>query len=57
VEPEALAWRLTHEEPFFDNQVATLELEGPAATIALEKAVLGASGEPHLERLYRCHLA
>ena len=50
-------WRLTHEEPFFDNQVATLELDGPEATIAFEGAVLDGSAEPTLRTLYRRRLA
>ncbi len=53
---EELTWRLTHDEPFFDNQVATLELDGPGATITFEKAVLDESGEPVLEKLYRRRL-
>ena len=57
VKPEDLTWRLTHAAPFFDNQVATLYLDGPDATITFEKAVLGASKEPGLERLYRRRLA
>ena len=57
VGPEALAWRLTHEDPFFDNQVATLELDGPDATVTFEKAVLDSSGGPALKRLYQRHLA
>jgi len=54
---EPLAWRLTHEATFFDNQVATLELEGRSATVTFEKASLDASKEPTLERLYGCRLA
>ena len=56
-EPEDLTWRLTHEEPFFDNQVATLELDGPAASITFEGAALDGSGEPGLKKLYRRRLA
>ena len=54
---EDLNWRLTHDAPFFDNQVATLELDGPGATITFEKATLDGSGEPALERLYQRRLA
>ncbi|MBA2510435.1 MAG: alkaline phosphatase family protein [Rubrobacteraceae bacterium] len=54
---EDLTWRLTHDELFFDNQIATLELDGSGATITFEKAVLDGSGEPVLERLYRRRLA
>ena len=57
VTSEPLTWRLTHEAPFFDNQVATLELEGRSATVTFEKAVLDASKEPTLEKLYEHRLA
>ena len=57
VERRDLTWRLTHDEPFFDNQVATLELDGPDATITFEGATLDGSGEPVLEELYRRRLA
>ena len=52
-----LAWRLTHNATFFENQVATLEFEGRHATITYEKAVLDSSNEPALKRLYQCRLA
>jgi hypothetical protein len=54
---ELLAWRLTNDATFFDNQVATLEFEGRQATITFEKAVLDTSKEPVLEKLYRYRLA
>jgi hypothetical protein len=57
VEGEDLTRRLTHDGPFFDNQVATLELDGPEATITFEGAVLDASGEPRLRRIYSRRLA
>ena len=57
VEKEDLTWSLTHDAPFFDNQVATLELDGPDAAITFEKAILDSSGEPALEKLYRGRLA
>lgn len=52
-----LDWRLTHEAAFFENQVATLELDGRGATITFEKAVLDTSEEPDLEKLYSRRLA
>ena len=52
-----LAWRLTHNATFFENQAATLEFEGRHATITYEKAVLDSSNEPALKRLYQCRLA
>src|SRR5262249_20574101 len=36
-DPE-VGWRLAHERPWFDNQVAMLELEGRRARFVLEKA-------------------
>ena len=49
---EELSWRLTHDELWFENQVATLKLEGRRARLTFEKAVLNASGEPDLQKLY-----
>ncbi len=55
VPEEPLSWRLTHDAAFFDNQIATLELEGRSSTITFEKATLDTSKEPTLEKLYeRC---
>jgi hypothetical protein len=54
---EPLTWRLTHEAAFFDNQIATLKLEGRNATITFEKAVRDASQEPALVKLYERRLA
>ena len=49
-------WRLTHGEPWFDNHVATLELDGRRAGITFEGAILDASGEPGLEKIYERRL-
>jgi hypothetical protein len=54
---EPLTWRMTHGAAFFDNQIATLELDNRSATITFEKSVLDASKEPTLEKLYRRRLA
>ncbi len=55
---EGMSWRLTHDEgPWFENQVATLELKGRHARLTFEKAVLDGSGEPELQRIYERHLA
>jgi hypothetical protein len=32
-------WRYVHDEPWFDNQVAMLELDGRKARMVLEKTV------------------
>jgi hypothetical protein len=55
-DPE-MKWRLTHESLWFENQVATLELNGRQATLTLEKAVLDGSRQPGLEKIYEYHLA
>jgi hypothetical protein len=51
VREEKITWRLTHDEPWFENHVATLELDGPNAGITFEKAVLQDSGEPGLQEI------
>ncbi len=47
-------WRLAHEKPWFNNQVAWLELDGRRATFVLEKALPpeDGKGEPQLERVF-----
>jgi hypothetical protein len=57
VEPPDAQWRLTHAEPWFENQVATLELEGRSARIIFEKAITDTSGMPALRKLYERRLA
>jgi hypothetical protein len=49
-----VGWRLAHEQPWFNNQVAALELEGRRATFVLEKAIPpdDGEGEPVLERVF-----
>jgi hypothetical protein len=41
-----VGWRMVHDEPWFDNQVGTLRLEGRRARLKLEK-VSGADPELH----------
>ena len=52
-----LTWRLTHDRPWFENHVATLELDGRSAKITFEKAVTDRSGEPGLQRVFARRLA
>jgi len=52
-----LTWRLTHDRPWFENHVATLELDGRSAKITFEKAVTDGSGEPGLRRMFARRLA
>ena len=54
---EGIDWRLTHDRLWFENQVATLKIEGRKATLTFEKAVLDTSGEPNLRKLYEHDLA
>ena len=35
----SVRWRYVHDEPWFDNQVAMLELDGRNARLVLEKTV------------------
>ena len=39
VEAPSVRWRYAHDEPWFDNQVATLELDGRHARVVLEKTL------------------
>jgi hypothetical protein len=41
-------WDLDGDGPWFDNQIATLELDGRAAVLRIEKAV-GEAGDPRLD--------
>jgi hypothetical protein len=45
-------WRLTHDTPWFDNQVATLAFNGQSADFALDKAVPDEGRDPRIERVY-----
>ena len=49
-----VGWRLAHEKPWFNNQVAWLELDGRRATFVLDKAIPpeDGKGEPVLERVF-----
>jgi hypothetical protein len=43
-----IRWRLV-QDPTFDNQFATLELEGRRARVRIEKVVPGDWRNPHIE--------
>jgi hypothetical protein len=57
IEREEVSWRLTPDEPWFENHVATLELDGRRAKITFEHAVTGDSGEPGLSKIFERRLA
>jgi hypothetical protein len=59
VKRPSVRWRYTHDEPWFDNQVAMLEIEGREARFKLEKT-LPPEGEEftlRLEQVYTHDLA
>src|SRR5215208_1766608 len=52
VEPPGLTWRLTHDSPWFENHVATLQLDGRSAHITFEEAVTDDSRELGLRKIF-----
>ena len=57
IEKEKMSWHLTHDEPWFENHVATLVLDGRRAHISFERAVQDDSGEPGLQEIFAHRLA
>jgi hypothetical protein len=57
VEPHVLRWEQVGGGPWFDNQIATLELDGRHARMRLEKALGEASAPPQLECVMEQQLA
>ena len=53
VEDPSVRWRYVHDDPWFDNQVATLELDGRSARVVLEKTVVPEDPEHPALRLER----
>jgi hypothetical protein len=56
VPEESVRWSI-QEGPWFDNQVATIELDGRRGWMALDKVVEPANGTPRLERVMRRRLS
>ena len=52
VKPDAVTWSLCHKRPWFDNQVASLELDGPRATVRFERALPKDESRPPLEEVF-----
>jgi hypothetical protein len=48
VEEPSVSWRLTHDEPWFENHISTLELRGREATLRVEKTNPEDEREPRL---------
>jgi hypothetical protein len=57
VHEPGVRWRLVHDAPWFDNLVGTLDLDGRAATLRIEKAMGEATGDPWLEEVLVQRLA
>ena len=56
VQPPILDWRLMHDEPWFGNQIATLEMRGRSARFRIEKPALDEAGEPVLKEVFESAL-
>jgi hypothetical protein len=50
-------WRFAHEDPFFDNQVCFIEVEGRGARLWLQKTVPGDNDGYSLETAFEQVLA
>jgi len=57
VAPPPVRWRLTHDGPFFDNQVCFLELHGRASRLWLQKTVPAENEGFSLETVFEQSLA
>jgi hypothetical protein len=57
VEESALRWHLTHEKPWFENHISTLELRGRNAVLKVEKPTPEHTGEPGLRPILERRLA
>ena len=60
VEESEAGWKLTHEDPWFENHVATLELNKERATLEVERAISGGEekhSDPALQDIFRYRLS
>jgi hypothetical protein len=57
VRDPGIGWRLVGDGPWFDNQVATLTVDGRELHMRLDKAVPVDSNEARLECVLDCRLA
>jgi len=55
-EPD-IHWRMTHEEPWFDNQISTLQLDGREARIKFEKTGAKDPDDLDLQHVFDYRLA
>ena len=52
-----VSWRLLHPEPWFDNQIATLELQGREAVMRIERTAADGTSDPRLDTVFERRLA
>ncbi|HLM51885.1 MAG TPA: alkaline phosphatase D family protein [Solirubrobacteraceae bacterium] len=52
-----IRWRMVGEEPIFDNQVATLELEDRSAQLRVERTAVDDGDEPRLHESFHARLS
>src|SRR5829696_3816311 len=60
IKPAGVNWRLTHEKPWFENHVGTVELRGRRANLKVERAVPAGTEDPDkalLEKILEHELA
>jgi hypothetical protein len=57
VKKAEIDWSLTHPAPWFNNQVAALEISGRKARMRLDKSVPGEDSTPHLETVLERELS
>jgi hypothetical protein len=57
VEEPAVRWRLTHEEPWFENHISTLEFREREALLRVEKTTPEDTDEPRLHKILERRLA
>ncbi len=60
VEESEAEWKLTHDEPWFDNHVATLELNKDQASLNIERAISDSEEkhkDPALQDIFRYRLS
>jgi len=55
-EPE-ISWQLVHDEPWFDNQIATLELRGRVAHLRIEKSASDETNDAGLDIIFEHQLS
>ncbi|MBA2690907.1 MAG: alkaline phosphatase family protein [Rubrobacter sp.] len=57
VEETKIRWRLVHDEPWFDNHISAMKLDGREARITVEKTVPEDEGKPSLRTILERRLA